>query len=159
MTEAPQDMAPTAEVVFAGRAVVFFIDDARYALPLDRVQEIQQIVAFAEVPGGGPGVLGLVNLRGAVIPAVELRTVLGLPSKELSLETPMVIARIGDQAVALVVDGVDDVVDVPAEAVQEPPSMHAIASRMIGVAHLGEDLVYLLDLDALLGALTLPAGR
>lgn len=150
----------TAEAAtFDGRVVAFYLDDARYALPLDRVQEIQQVVAFSEVPGGGMGVLGLVNLRGDVIPAVDLRTVMGLPTRERSLETPMVIAHVDSQRVALVVDGVEDVIEVSATCVQEPPSMHALAAKMICVARLDEGLVYVLDIDALLDTLSWPKGR
>lgn len=160
-TDAEMMVTPDeAPVLVSGRVVVFHLDDARYALPLDRVNEIQQIVAFSEVPGGGVGVLGLVNLRGEVIPAVDLRTVLGMSVRELTLETPMVIARAAeDSVVALVVDGVEDVLVLPEGSVQEPPAMHALATKMLGVARLTDGLVYVLDLDTLLGPVSLGFGR
>lgn len=151
--------APLLESGVTGRVVVFYLDDARYALPLESVNEIQQIVAFSEVPGGGLGVLGLVNLRGEVIPAVELRVVLGMSARERTLETPMVIAHTSDNVVALVVDGVEDVIDLPFGSVQEPPAMHALASKMHGVARLDDGLVYILDLGKLLAPVSLAAGR
>lgn len=143
--------------LYVERAVAFFLDTQRYALPIDRVQEIQQIVAFSEVPGGGSGVVGMINLRGHVIPAVDLRRIVGLASQEYHLETPMIICRIKGQLVALVVDEVQDVLELPEGCLQAAPPMHALSSKMIGVARLGDGLVYLLDLDLLL-APTLSGG-
>lgn len=142
---------------YVERAVAFFLDAQRYALPIDRVQEIQQIVAFSEVPGGGTGVVGMINLRGHVIPAVDLRRIVGLPPREYDLETPMIICRIKGQLVALVVDEVQDVLELPDGCLQAAPPMHALSSKMIGVARLDDGLVYLLDLDLLLGP-TLSGG-
>jgi purine-binding chemotaxis protein CheW len=132
------------------RAVAFFLDGQRYALPIDRVNEIQQIVAFSEVPRDVSAVVGMVNLRGRVIPAVDMRTLVGLPSEPYTLETPMIIVESRGQVVALVVDEVQDVLDLPFECMQEAPPLHALASRMLGVCRLPDGLLNLLDIDALL---------
>lgn len=139
------------------RVVAFYLADQRYAMPIERVQEIQQIVAFSEVPGGGGGVVGMVNLRGNVIPAVDLRRIVGLPPQEYTLETPMIICRISGQFIAIVVDEVQDVIELPEGCLQDPPSIHALASKMLGVARMMDGLIYVLDLDALLGS-TLGGG-
>lgn len=132
------------------RAVAFMLAGQRYALPIVRVQEIQQIVALSEVPGGGSGVIGMINLRGSVIPAIDLRRLVGLPTAEYTLETPMIICHVGDRLVALVVDEVLDVIELSDEIMQETPQMHSLASKMLGVARLPDGLLYLLDVDALL---------
>lgn len=133
------------------RVVAFFLAGQRYALPIERVQEIQQIVAFADVPGGGMGVVGMVNLRGDVIPAIDARRLVGLSVEEYRLETPMIICRVHGQLLALIVDEVQDVIELPEGCLQDAPAMHALSSKMIGVCRLSEGLVYLLDLDLLLG--------
>jgi purine-binding chemotaxis protein CheW len=133
------------------RVVAFYLADQRYALPIERVQEIQHIVAFSEVPSGGAAVVGMVNLRGSVIPAVDLRALVGLPEAQYCLETPMIICQARGDLVALLVDGVEDVIELPSGCLQEPPAMHALASKMLGVARLESGLVYILDLDPLLG--------
>lgn len=138
---------------FFEQVVVFYMGGQRYAVPIERVQEIQQIVAFSEVPSGGSGVVGMVNLRGHVIPAVDLRQLVGMPREEYSLETPMIICRLGGQLVALVVDEVQDVIELPPGCLQAAPPMHALSSKMIGVARLSDGLVYVLDLDLVLGSL------
>lgn len=134
------------------RVVEFALGDQRYALPIAVVQEIQQIVAFSEVPGGGMGVVGMINLRGEVIPAVDLRRVIGLPVAEYTLDTPMIVCRVQGKLVALVVDSVEDVVELPEDCVQPAPPVHALASKMLGVARLSDGLVYVLDLEPLLGS-------
>jgi purine-binding chemotaxis protein CheW len=140
------------------RAVAFFLDGQRYALPIDRVNEIQQIVAFSEVPRDASAVVGMVNLRGQVIPAVDMRTLIGLPSRPYTLETPMIIVESKGQVVALVVDEVQDVLELPMECMQEAPPLHALASRMLGVCRLPDGLLNLLDIDSLLSADAIGGG-
>jgi purine-binding chemotaxis protein CheW len=145
--EQPEERSPWADVT---RVVAFFLAGQRYALPIERVQEIQQIVAFSDVPGGSSGVVGMINLRGQVIPAVDLRRLVGLPADEYTLETPMIICRVGEVLLALVVDEVLDVIELPPGCMQDAPRMHALSSKMLGVARMEDGLTYLLDLDALL---------
>jgi len=132
------------------RAVAFFLGGQRYALPLDRVHEIQQIVAFTEVPEDRSAVVGMVNLRGQVIPAIDMRMLVGLETQEYTLETPMIITDTQGQTVALIVDEVQDVLELPAGCLQEAPSLHKLAPMMIGVCRMPEGLMNLLDIDLLL---------
>lgn len=148
------DITPQTETetcVFVEQVVAFFLDGQRYAFPIDRVQEIQQIVAFSEVPSGGGAVVGMVNLRGNVIPAVDLRRLVGLGPREYSLETPMVICRVRGQMLAMIVDEVQDVIDLPDGCLQAAPPLHSLASKMIGVCRMPDGLIYLLELDLLMG--------
>jgi purine-binding chemotaxis protein CheW len=152
--ELPEDLVAedvgTCDVV--ERVVAFFLGGQRYALPIERVREIQQIVAFSEVPAGGQGIVGMVNLRGQVIPAVDLRRLVGMEPKEYTLETPMVITDVNNDAVALLVDEVQDVFELPVGCMQDAPALHQLSSKMIGVARLDDGLVYVLDIDRLLGS-------
>jgi purine-binding chemotaxis protein CheW len=134
----------------ATQAVVFHLGPQRYGFPIEHVNEIQQIVAFSDVPASGLGVVGMVNLRGEVIPAVDVRLLVGMEPLAYSLETPMIITRSGVHLVALVVDDVEDVVDLPKGCLQDVSPMHALSSKMIGVCSLADGLVYLLDVDRLL---------
>ena len=130
--------------------VVFEVCGQRYAFALDDVQEIQQIVEFAKVPRAADGVLGMVNLRGQVIPALDLNERLGATPVRRSLETPMIVVRYRDGAVALVVDAVDDVLGLPAGCLQAPPPLHPLEFVMHGVARLDSGLVCVLDAGRLL---------
>jgi purine-binding chemotaxis protein CheW len=136
--------------VLVERAVVFVLGSQRYGIPIDSVNEIQQIVAFADVPADGLGVVGMVNLRGEVVPAIDVRVLVGMETRPYTLETPMIITRVGAHVVALIVDRVEDVVELPEGCLQAASPMHALSSKMLGVARLGDGLVYLLDVDRLL---------
>ncbi len=140
----------SGECVIVDQVVAFFLGGQRYALPIGKVQEIQQIVALSEVPEIDDAIVGMVNLRGQVIPAVDGRRLIGLPSQPYTLETPMVICRYREDLVALVVDEVQDVLGLPAGCLQDAPALHALSAKMIGVARLSDGLAYLFDLEKLL---------
>lgn len=146
----------TAEPLGIEKIVAFHLGTQRYALPIDQVQEIQQIVAFADMPDRSGVVLGMVNLRGRVIPAVDLRMLVGMPAQEYSLETPMVICRVGGGLAALMVDDVDDVIELPEGCMQPAPKMHSLASRMFGVCQLEQGMVFVLDVERLMELVSLP---
>lgn len=135
------------------KMVVFFLGDQRYGLPISVVQEIQQLVAFSEVPQQGGAVVGMVNLRGAVIPALDMRRLVGLPTVEYRLETPMIMCRARGILVAVIVDEVEDVLTMPEGCLQAAPPMHALATKMIGVCRMQDHLIYLLEADELLAGL------
>ncbi len=134
------------------RIVVFFVDGQRYGLPVDRIQEIHHFVAVRSVPDPAEAVVGMVDLRGTVIPVLDARLLLGLPFQLYDLQTPMIICRAHGGFVALVVDAVEDVLDVDADTIQPPSRIHALASRALGVIRAMDDLVIVLDVDA-----TIPA--
>ena len=170
MTEQDSTAAMTNQTAFTedddsgavtaiGRIVAFHLGGQRYGLPIERINEIQQIVAFSDVPAGGSSVVGMVNLRGTVIPAIDLRLLIGLEPRVYTLETPMIITRTFGQTVALIVDDVQDVLEMPEGCLQTAPPMHALSSKMIGVCRMDDGLIYLLDVDRLLGADMLGGGR
>jgi purine-binding chemotaxis protein CheW len=140
----------TDECVLPSSVVAFSAAGQRYALPVESVEEVQQIVALSEVPNASAGIVGMIDLRGRIIPAVDLRRLLGLPKTEYTLQTPMVVCRAGSQPVALLVDSVEDVLGLPADCFQAPPAMHPLALKMLGVARLDDGLAYVLDAKLLL---------
>ena len=153
--EAPLFAGPMA----VARAVAFFLGGQRYALPLERVHEIQQIVAFSETSEGLSSVVGMVNLRGSVIPAIDMRVLVGLEKQAYTLETPMIITDTHGQMVALIVDEVQDVLELPEGCMQDAPPLHALSSKMIGVCRMADGLMNLLDIDLLLSADQFREGR
>jgi len=147
----PQNQLPGAdERATVQRVVVFRLGTQRYGIPLAHVDEIQQIVAFSDVPADSTSVVGMVNLRGEVIPAIDVRRLVGMEDRAYTLETPMIIAHSDAHTVALIVDVAEDVVELPDSGFQSASPLHALSSKMIGVYHLDGGLVYLLDLDELL---------
>ncbi len=157
-TEPEEGIESGGAYLLVERAVAFFLAGQRYALPIDRVNEIQQIVAFSDVPSGGSAVVGMINLRGNVIPAIDLRRLVRLEPREYTLETPMIITWSRGQTVALIVDEVQDVLELPDGCLQGAPPMHALSSKMIGVCRMEDGLIYLLDVDLLLSAESIQAA-
>lgn len=133
----------------ATRLVVFGMAGQRYALPIDAVQEIQQLVAISEMPSASGAVIGAINLRGQVVPAIDLRLLIGVPVCEYALETPMILARTSHGLVALIVDDVEDVVLAGGDSLQEPSAVYELAEKMLSVCRLETGLVFVLDIDAL----------
>jgi purine-binding chemotaxis protein CheW len=150
--------AASAESTMAGKIIAFHLGGQRYAVPIRSVQEIQQIVAFSEMPSSGGAVVGMVNLRGTVIPAIDLRFLIGLASEEYTVDTPMIICHAHGHLVALIVDDVEDVLTMPEGCLDPPPAMHNLATKMQGVCRMGSDLIYLLDVESLIAPVELP-GR
>lgn len=151
-----EDEGPSGEIAEPGwrgelrRIVVFGMEGQRYALPIEVVQEIQQIVAVSELPSEHGAVVGVINLRGQVVPAIDLRALVGMPARDYTLQTPMIFTRTPRGLVAMIVDDVEDVLEVPADCVQEPTGVYALADRLLGVCMLDTGLVFVFDVDALL---------
>ena len=129
--------------------VVFQLDAEFYGVDIARVHEIIRLQTITRVPRTPEFVEGVINLRGKVIPVVDLRKRFGLASAEHTRASRIVVVEIGDQVVGIVVDGVSEVLRV-SEATVEPPSpvVAGIDSEYIhGIAKLPERLVILLDLN------------
>jgi len=106
----PEKMAVAEEVVVEpehGQAahtasltqvVTFGLGDQLYAVPIENVQEIQQIVEFTPVPDSSPALVGILDVRGSVVPAIDLRLLLGMPPREYRLDTPMILLHSRDSS-------------------------------------------------------------
>jgi len=142
----PEEAAGFVEVP---RALTFRLGEQLFGLPIETVQEIQQIVELMPIPDASPALVGLLDVRGLVVPAIDLRTLLGLERREYTLDTPMIFCRVHGQVVCLVVDAVEDVVEVPTGCMQPPTSLYALADKMLGVCRLAQGLVMMFDLERL----------
>jgi purine-binding chemotaxis protein CheW len=138
------------------------VGDATYALPAREVVELESYAGATAVPGTAPWVDGLVQIRGRVVPAVDLRARLGLPRAPRSLDTRIVVVELGDRVVGLVVDAAREVVRIdpdadggdPVEAA--PDAVDAAVVR--GMVRAGERRFLLIDLASLLPGQELSHG-
>jgi len=166
-TDAPSKMPEGSKVedtgdaaATVGQVVVFLMDGQQYALPIEAVQEIQQVVDYTPVPGSVPALLGMIDLRGTVVPLIDLRLLLGLNAAPLHLDTPLIFGLAGGLLVAYVVDGVEDVADLSGQSLQAPSALHALSNRLTGVGRLGDGLLFVLDHHRLIPVDTLTSlGR
>jgi purine-binding chemotaxis protein CheW len=132
--------------------VVFQLGGELYGVDIARVHEIIRMQTVTRVPRAPSFVDGVINLRGKVIPVVDLRRRLGLPSAEHTRASRIVVVEIGDQVVGIVVDGVSEVLRVSSSVIEPPgPVVAGVDSEYVqGIAKLPERLVIMLDLDCVL---------
>jgi purine-binding chemotaxis protein CheW len=127
----------------------FYVDGYYFGLDVLRVQEIIRYQEMTRVPLAPPVVRGLINLRGQIVTAIDLRRRLELrerPADQLPLN---VVVQTGDGAVSLLVDEIGDVLDVPEAAFERPPeTLGGTARELIrGAYKLNDRLLLLLDVD------------
>jgi purine-binding chemotaxis protein CheW len=129
--------------------VVFTLATSSYALDIASVQEIIRLPALTQVPQALPYVVGITNLRGSIVPVLDLRQRCGLPAGEATAATRVVVVQQASYNLGLIVDGVDEVRTIPGTAIEPVADIVRGASEqrlLLGVARLDERLVLLLDL-------------
>lgn len=132
--------------------VTFSIGDEEFGVDILKVQEIIRTMEITKVPRAPEFVEGVINLRGKVIPIIDLRRRFGLSSKAHDKHTRIIVIEINNMIVGFVVDSVSEVLRIPASTVEPPPPVVAgMESEYIsGVGKLQDRLLILLDLDRLL---------
>ncbi len=140
----------------AGLYLTFALAEEMYGLEILAVQEIVQMVSITAVPRTPDFVRGVINLRGKVIPVIELRLKFGMESVEDTSQTCIVVVEVDmkGQAVTLgvVVDQVAEVIDVAADQVEPPPSFGASLDTAFirGMGKVGQKVIMLLDIRRVL---------
>jgi len=125
----------------------FFLAGHFFGTPVARVQEVIQYQEMTRVPLAPEVVKGMINLRGQIVPAVDLRKRLGLPERPPG-ELPMnVVVRTNEGAVSLLVDEIGDVIEVEREMLESPPeTLRGLAREVVeGVYKLPGRLLLALD--------------
>ena len=132
--------------------VTFKLAGQRYAMDILKVQEINNMKEITPIPNAPPYVEGAINLRGKVIPVMNLRKKFHMEDQPLTETTKIIIIDIRGTITGIVVDSVSDVLRVPANVVEPPPPVSSsVKSEFIhGVAKLPDGLVIVLDMDRLL---------
>lgn len=125
----------------------FRVDRYLFGAPVTSVQEVVRHQTMTPVPLAAPEIKGLLNLRGQIVTAIDLRRRLGLPETSSGATPVHVLLSDGDGAVSLMVDQVEDVQEVSSEVIEEPPEIVAPAIRALlrGVAKRKDCLLLLLD--------------
>ncbi len=134
--------------------VSFKIGDEEFGVNILKVQEINRMLQITKVPNAPSFVEGVVNLRGKVIPIIDLRSRLNMPKIEFDSKTRIVVVEIDGRIVGFIVDEVSEVLRIPKSITEPPPPVVAgINSDFItAVGKLEDRLLILLDLDRVLKA-------
>jgi purine-binding chemotaxis protein CheW len=154
-TNASKSAAAEAE---SYQVLTFVLGSETYGVDILRVQEIRGWSAVTKIPNSPPHVLGVLNLRGSIVPVVDLRKRFSLEQAEYTAVTVIIVLSVRGEAgrrdFGVVVDGVSDVVDVQSSAVRATPDLgcRAATDHIRGLVPVNERMVVLLDLDRLIGA-------
>ncbi|MGH8150750.1 MAG: chemotaxis protein CheW [Steroidobacteraceae bacterium] len=155
---APANSPSDGEPGSASRQVLTFVlGNETYGVDILRVQEIRGWSVVTKIPQSPPHVLGVLNLRGSIVPIVDLRMRLSLERAEYTAITVIIVLSIVSAAArrdfGVVVDGVSDVVDVNDANVRPAPDLGSRAATAFirGLVPVAERMVVLLDIDRLIG--------
>ena len=132
--------------------LTFALGHEQYGIEILKVQEIKGYLPPTAVPNTPGYIKGVMNLRGTIIPIVDLRAKLGLAETEYNQFTVIIVATIGSKVVGLIVDSVSDVLNIPQSDIQEAPEFGAAVDvRFIdGMAKAGEKIVMLLNMSKII---------
>jgi purine-binding chemotaxis protein CheW len=132
--------------------VTFEVAGNRYALPAAGVRELLRAVLPSPLPKAVPFVEGVIDVRGTIVPVVEIRSRFGLPPKALAPSDHLILSDAGDRVVALRVDRVLDLVELDTADVTSVERQVPTARHIEGVARLPEGLAVIYDLSTFLSA-------
>ena len=132
--------------------VSFKLGNEEFGIDILMVQEINRMLEITKVPKSPDFIEGVINLRGRVIPIINLRKKFGLPDKETDESTRIVVVNLSDKVIGMIVDAVSEVLRLSSNTVEPPPPMvSGVESEYIkGVGKIDDKLLILLDLNKLL---------
>lgn len=133
------------------QVVTFDVANERYAVDILSVQEINRLMTVTRVPGSPPGLEGVINLRGRIIPVMDLRIRFGHDRGEAKDENRIVVVEVHGRTIGFIVDRVHKVLRIDGRIIDAPPDLVCpIDSDIVaGVGHLEDRLLILLDLGRL----------
>jgi purine-binding chemotaxis protein CheW len=144
--ETPRNLAA------ASQFLTFSLGQEEYGIELLKVQEIKGYAAITPIPNTPPHIKGVMNLRGAVIPIVDLRIRFGMEATEYTKFHVIIVINVGAKVMGLLVDAVSDVLNVGRDDIRPAPDFgaHADTRFISGMASAGDKVAVLLDIETLL---------
>lgn len=143
--------ADTSEM--EGKYLTFWTEKQLFAIPIADVVQIIQFQSITEIPEFPYYAKGIINLRGSIIPIVDMRLRFGKEEIPYDDHTCTIVTNIADQLIGLVVDGVEEVTDIEPEEISAPPAMNgdSASSYLTGVAKHEDRVILILDTRKILG--------
>ncbi len=150
MTEAVHNNAPTD---LGGKYLTFFLDREEYGLEILKVREIIGMMDITPVPRTPNFLCGVINLRGKVIPVVNLRAKFAMETVESNGETCIIVVQAQELEMGIVVDRVSEVIDIASSAIQPPPAFGnkgISINYILGIGKTESSIKLLLNIDRVL---------
>jgi purine-binding chemotaxis protein CheW len=142
----------------AGKYLVFHLGEEEFGIQVQKVREIMGVQDITQVPQTPPHVKGVINLRGKVIPVVDLRLKFDMPAKEYTHRTCIIVVQIsgshGMMPMGIVVDGVAEVLNIAGADIEDTPSFgkEVEVPYVMGLAKIKGKVKILLDIDQVMTA-------
>jgi len=152
MTDLIERTAEMDEDTLKGRYLTFSLGDESYGIEVRYVTEIVGMQKITEIPELPDYVKGIINLRGKIIPVIDVRLRFRKEPKEYNDRTCVIVIDIRDLSIGLIVDTVSEVISIPDEDIVEPPEMNkGFSNRYIkNIGKVGNEVKLLLDCEKLL---------
>jgi purine-binding chemotaxis protein CheW len=134
--------------------VTFLVGEETYGVSVIKVQSINEMIEITHVPKALSFIKGVINLRGAVIPVIDMRRKFNLPPKEYDSFTVILIVEVKGRLIGMIADAVSDVVSFPVSGIKTNINFSARVDTdsIEGVGMSGDSLIILLDVDTFLNA-------
>jgi purine-binding chemotaxis protein CheW len=138
--------------IFTKQFVIFKLDNEEYGIDILRVKEIKEMMSITRIPKAAHYVRGVINLRGEVIPVIDLRKRFNLDEGNEDDNTRIIIVSVDDIVVGLIADYSSEVVEISSNAIEEAPDGAGTVDRnyISGIGKVGERLIILLDVVKLI---------
>lgn len=132
--------------------LTFTLDGEEYGLEILRVQEIKGLPKIRPIPNAPSYVKGVMNLRGSVVPVMDLRARFGLPATDPNPFTVVIVIGVGSRLIGLIVDTVSDVLTIEDDAIEDTTDLTDAthAHLFLGLSRFGERMVLLLNVEQLM---------
>jgi purine-binding chemotaxis protein CheW len=134
--------------------LTFRLDQEEYGIDILKVQEIRGYEAPTRIANVPDFIKGVTNLRGTIVPIIDMRLKFGCPQAEFNTFTVVIILNLGSRIVGIVVDSVSDVMELPADSLKPAPDVDVSIdqSAVMGLGSVGDRMLILLDIEKLMAS-------
>lgn len=159
--ETSKRQVSNVELSLGGKYVTFYLENEEYGLPILAVREIIGMVPVTPVPQTPSYVRGVINLRGTVIPVIDLRMRFGMKHADSSRENCIIVVRAHGTDTGIVVDRMSEVVNIDSDDIQNPPAMSGDQSTdfILGIGRAEDRVKLLLDIEKVVSHKDLSAAQ
>ena len=153
-THVARHEAARAAAAAGGEFLTFRLGAEEYGIDILKVQEIRSYEQPTRIANAPTFIKGVVNLRGVIVPIVDLRIKLGCESAEYNSFTVVIVLNVRGRVVGAVVDSVSDVLELPAGTIKPAPEMHTAVdtSFITGIGSVNDRMLILMDIEALMSS-------
>ena len=147
-------MAPIAQAAKALEFLAFTLGEEEYGIDIQKVQELRGYDTVTRIANAPKHIKGVVNLRGIIVPIIDMRIKFNLGTPTYDQFTVVIILNIASRVMGMVVDSVSDVITLSAEQVKPAPEMGSVLDTdyLIGLGTLDERMLILVDIDKLMSS-------